>query len=260
MEVKTNIEALLEQSKGTDIAILLRAKEQAKRLVNDDARHLPILKTASSMLEEAMEAQKSFTDVKTVLEYLRRECGRKVGQAKLYKDINSGRLKRDKGGNFTRRAVDNYATSLTPLTGLTARNVDKAEAISLRRQEASTRREEENARMLKRRREILEGKYLEKEQVLQTLAARAAALKQGLVAMLEAEAPEMVELVTGDQARAGLLAPWLEEKIDSYLSDYCAVDEFSVKLDLTGLADDPERGGDGELDDDDLEAKEHERE
>ena len=83
----TQLDALLEQSERTDIPLLLKAKEDAKKKVKDDPSpaNLAALSRSKKMLDEAMSNQtddKTLPNVKAVLEYLHK-AGRKIGQAKL---------------------------------------------------------------------------------------------------------------------------------------------------------------------------------
>ena len=70
-----NLDSLLERSSGTDVPLLLKAKEDAKRRVKDDpsATNLVALNRATQMLRDAMSTQngnQSFSGVKDVLAYL----------------------------------------------------------------------------------------------------------------------------------------------------------------------------------------------
>ena len=86
------IEAMLEQSKGTDILVLLKAKEAAKKAVKDDPSNanLAALQRANRMLEDAQmgttEKRETLKTATDVLEHLLKN-GRKINKSKLYQDI-----------------------------------------------------------------------------------------------------------------------------------------------------------------------------
>ena len=183
-----------------------------------------------------MTTATNFPDRKTAHAYLTGECGRKLSPAKFYADVKKGSVLQDRAGGFTRRTLDNYATTLARVSGLPAKDQDRAAKASLRKQEASARREEEHAMMLRRKREILEGKYLSKSLVYQILAARAAMLQEGLVSMVEVDAPLFVEAVQGEPTLAGELSRLFEERLQNLLSDYAATAEFVVEIDMSDLA------------------------
>ena len=55
-DTEQNLDSLLERSSGTDVPLLLKAKEDAKRRVKDDpsATNLAALSRATQMLRDAM--------------------------------------------------------------------------------------------------------------------------------------------------------------------------------------------------------------
>jgi hypothetical protein len=118
----SGLDAMLERSSSTDIPLLLKAKEEAKRIVKDDptAANLAALDRATKMLRDAMSqsGDGKFPDVKSVLAYLLAE-GRKVSQSQVYKDVKRGFLRREKDLGFTRRNVDMYASTLCASSGWT---------------------------------------------------------------------------------------------------------------------------------------------
>ena len=239
------MEALLAKSAGTDIPVLLQAKEIAKGLVKKDpsSANLSALQRATTMLENAMnnsEGPGIFKNVGEVLTYLQ-ESGRQIEKSKLYGDIRQGKIKKiDK--KFKRRDVDRYAASL-PLSTTPDGRVKDVEDRQRRKDEADIRIKESTAKREEIKTAALEGKYVLREQVDQELAARAMALHSGLKSQFEAIALDLVTKVGGDPKKSRALVAALEEVLDGVCNEFARVIEFEV---IIGDDDDePESDGAG---------------
>ena len=223
-DVEQNLESLLERSSGTDVPLLLKAKEDAKRRVKEDpsSANLVALDRATQMLRDAMSNQDggNFGSVKDVLAYLE-DQGRKISQSQLYKDIRLGFLRRQKDGGFSRRDVDQYASTL------------KLVAMSdLARQEL----EEKVAKTREQRlaisfdRKVKEGKYLLREDVALELASRASALDVSLRSVFRLYAPDYIRMVGGDVAKAEELATEFDKNLDAALTEYSRPMDFALTV------------------------------
>ena len=137
---------------------------------------------------------------------------------------------------------------------------DRAARAAIRKAEASARREEEHYKTLARKRQILEGKYLAKAEVLAVFAGRAALLEQGLKSMMRSDAALMVEAVQGNPDCTAALYAIFERSLHGVLAEYVKVDGFELRFtqealaeleELTGdSAPQPEGNGYGDNDDD----------
>lgn len=226
------MESLLARSAGTDIPVLLQAKEMAKRLVKDDpsSANLAALQRATTMLENAMsnnETSEIFKNAGEVLRYLQ-EAGRKIEKSKLYEDIRAGLLRKDKK-QFKKRDVDRYAASL-PLASTPDGRARDAEDRMRRKDEAEIRIKEATAKREEMKTAVMEGRYVLREQVDQELAARAMALHSGLKSKFEALALNMVSKVGGDPKKSRALVAAMEELLDAACGEYARALEFEVIL------------------------------
>ena len=226
------MESLLAKSAGTDIPVLLQAKEMAKRLVKEDpsSANLSALQRATTMLENAMsnnETPDIFKNTGEVLAYLQ-ESGRKIEKSKLYDDIKAGLLKKS-NKQFKKRDVDRYAASL-PLTSTPDGRTRDAEDRQRRKDEAEIRIKEATAKREEMKTAVMEGQYVLREQVDQELAARAMALHSGLKSQFEAAALELVTRVGGDPKKSRALVATLEEVLDAACNEYARTIEFEVIL------------------------------
>lgn len=125
------LRSLVEVSRKNDIPALLNAKNRAQQDVYSDPskENLAVLERATAMLEKAMDAGQNCKNWKEALTYLQEDCGRKIGQTKLFADIKAGRLRKQPDGTFKRRDLDRYAASLP-----TAGTPDKLATDAARRQ------------------------------------------------------------------------------------------------------------------------------
>ncbi|MFI3270779.1 MAG: hypothetical protein R3Y11_01575 [Pseudomonadota bacterium] len=235
---KTNraamIDAMLEQSQGTDIPVLLKAKEAAKKAVSEDASNvnLAALQRATKMLEGAQRmtqnTETTLKDVQDVLLYLK-EQGRKIGQAKLYKDINRGLLRRDQSLGFKKNDVDKYATTL-PMSETPAHVNRKVMSLQTRKDAADVRIKEAEARRKELLADTAEGKLIPRDLVDQELAARAVTFNAALKTQFEAQSLECIQSVGGDQQLAHHFLRLVESIIDDCSNRYAQPLEIEVQL------------------------------
>ncbi|MGE4293459.1 MAG: hypothetical protein AB7E32_14770 [Desulfovibrio sp.] len=225
------LESLLERSSGTDVPVLLRAKEEAKRLVKADpsAANLSALDRASRMLKEAMGNQNNnqFTDIKSVLAYLQET--RQIKQAKLYKDVRAGFLRRQKDGTFRRSDVDRYAASLKAVA-LPERQTDDLSALAKLEQEERVLNLQEKRKSVVFDREVKQGRYVLRDEIALELAGRAMALSVGLRSALQVAAPELIQAAGGDKNRADDLMREIEKHLDEALNEFSRPINFTVSI------------------------------
>ncbi len=244
------IEELLQRSKGTDIPVLLQAKELAKQEVRRKASdsNLAALQRATAMLERAENAMESdkqeakiFKNVGAVLRYLQEEKGRQIEKSKLYADIKKGLLRKE-DKVYRQIDVDRYAGGL-PLTTTPDGRANDAEERMRRKDEAEIRIKEAQAVREEKKNLVIDGQYISKEQVYQEFAARAVALNAGLKSEFRAGALDMILAVGGDQQKTELLVREAEKLIDAACNEYAR--ELQFEVDLHAL-DDGEDGEDSE--------------
>ncbi|MDR0477676.1 MAG: hypothetical protein LBH14_07060 [Desulfobulbaceae bacterium] len=240
-EQRAALEHLLEKSRGTDIPVLLQAKETAKRFVREDpsSANVAALSRVTAMLEKAEKAMNETESpevLKTtgaVLRYLQEEAGRQIQKTKLYDDIKRGLLRKENRA-FRRVDVERYAASLPKSTTPDGR-VAAAEERLRRAEEADIRIKEARAVREEKKNAILDGQYVPRADVDQELAARAVTLNTGIKSMVEAQALDIVVKVGGEAKQAMTLVRELETLIDAACSEYARRLEFEVTL--TGIDD-----------------------
>ncbi len=230
------MEDLVAKSASTDVQVLLTAKENAKRAALDDPSptNLTALDRASKMLEGAMQATKTLKSLKEVLAYIQ-ENGRKLGQTKLYEDKNAGRLKQQKDGTFKLRDVERYMQSL-PTSGTSDAVAEKAADRRKRKEEEEIRRIKAAADKDEFALAVQKGKFIAKDQVHLTLAARAVTLSTGIRTAFEAHGLEIVSLVDGNPKKMNAFFERVNRLLDEAFNEYSKEMDYEVvfTIDIEG--------------------------
>lgn len=229
----TQLDALLEQSERTDIPLLLKAKEDAKKKVKDDPSpaNLAALSRSKKMLDEAMSNQggnKTFPKVESVLEYLQ-AAGRKISQSQLYKDIKRGYLRRQPDRSFKQRDVDNYAATLA-IISMPEAKTDGVIDVAEKKLEEEYLKTREQRISIAFDRQIKAGKYIKREEVALELASRAAALALNLRSVFRLNVADYIRMVGGDISKAEQLAQEFETNLDTALTEYSKPMEFRTEF------------------------------
>ena len=223
------LRSLVEVSRKNDIPALLNAKNRAQQDVYSDPskENLAVLERATAMLEKAMDAGQNCKNWKEALTYLQEDCGRKIGQTKLFADIKAGRLRKQPDGSFKRRDLDRYAASLP-----TAGTPDKLATDAARRQQEKEEQEIRRIRAAADKEEFIlkvkQGQYISRDDVYQELAARAVALSASLKTALEARSLDVIALVEGNPKKSGPFVEHIEQVIDEAMNEYAKPIEIEV--------------------------------
>lgn len=169
----------------------------------------------------------NFKKVADILAYLKAQ-GRKISQPQLYKDIRLGYLNRQKDASFKKNDVERYAQTLKALA---LPEKEATELSDLARQES----EERLAKMREQRlsiafdRNVKQGKYIKREDVLLELASRAAVLSVGLRSVFRLYAPDLITLVGGNTNNVESMIEQFEKNLDAALHEYSRPVEFKVE-------------------------------
>lgn len=164
---------------------------------------------------EADPKSRTFSTLLEVLDYLQGE-GWKISKSTLYD--NQHKINKAKDGTYTKKAVDEYARlCLVKLDGST----DEGKGAAEKKEEIEAKIAEERLKKLQRDNEIEQGRWVRRSEVESMLAARAAALMNGVgPEFIHREAAGIIELVEGDIEKApDLIEHWLkvvEELFDRY--------------------------------------------
>lgn len=243
------IEELIEKSKGSDIQVLLAAKEKAKMAAsqNPTAANISALDKATRMLNAAMDMQDEksrgrLATYKDVLAYVE-DAGRKLAKTKLYDDVRAGRLRKMPDGTFRKKDVDKYILKL-PTMGTPDGLAEKVADRQRRKEEADIRRAEAAAKREEFDLAVKTGRYILREDVYHELAVRAVTLREGLKVTMLAHAPKIIGMVGGDASKADDMMAFYERMIDELMGQYAR--PIIIEAVFDGLENEHECAGDEE--------------
>lgn len=224
-----------------DISILIKAKEEAEKKVQQDPcrKNLAALKLADEMLQlrtgQPEEAPR-FKNRIEVADYLQQQ-GYKVKKSKVYNDVKAGILRVNTDGTVTMSQVDKYINH--PKSGLMRLKQDDGgglmpspEIEDLQRQklQAEITKIEESAKKLAFEREKAEGKHISREFLDMELASRAAVFEAGVKHVVTRKSVEWIRLVNGSMGMADELIEKINIDIDELLNEMASTDRFSVEF------------------------------
>jgi len=216
-----DIMAMAKRSADSDLAFLLKAKEEAKARLKSDSspENINAFNKAKAALETEMAKRSdAAAPVETLGSILKVEsyltsAGWKVKKSKLYQDKKKGLLKMQPDGTVLKSDADTYAAAyLAPADA--APDKDDDGTLELKRDlikaelEVKQQLAERNRLRLERER----GEVVPRDEVDKILVATASVLRSGLRQWIYVKMGELVELVGGDPAK-------IEPAIHFFLND-----------------------------------------
>lgn len=245
-EQKSEIDLFIDKSKGTDKALLLTAKEELKRKVKDDPSpsNLAALERVSKMLENAVMEARNFPTWNEALIYLKDEMGRKVEKSKLFRDIKTGRLKKQADGSFKLSDLNRYAASLD-LKVVPERKADKTIELAEIKMKEEIRRTKALADKEEFALQIKQGHFIPKDRLYLELAARALALSSALKTTIESSSLDLIHLIEGKPQKSNDFTQEMHKVIDDAMGEYAKEIELDVTFETEFQEDD-------DLQDDDI--------
>lgn len=231
--------ALAKRSAETDLAFLLRAKEEAKARMKADPsqENINAFNKGKAAVEAEMARKKTNPtgDSPPVVAQTRiaavgwlKEHGFKVAKSKFYRDAATGKIGTLPGGGFSEEILRAYGqTYATPL----AREEDKKTgAVTVRRLDADARLKEAHARRVELKLEIEAGKFLPREEHETDLAARAVFFAQQVENFCYLAAPKIILALGADDSKTHELLALLQAETATWLDAYARDRVFHVEI------------------------------
>ncbi|WP_243546399.1 hypothetical protein [Pseudodesulfovibrio tunisiensis] len=233
------LQQLVEQSASTDMAFLLKAKEDAKaRMKADPSKaNIAAFNKAAEALDRLVRngrdaagrtgSGRTFDSVEAVRRFLS-ESGFAAARTTVSRHHGKGLFGRNSDGVFEETAVLAYAEAHLKLSGSGKKVSEEDKERSRRKSEAEIALLEEKhlREQLKRRRE--QGRLVERNELELYVAARAGVLESMIKSEFQKRILEYVELVGGRPGRAKDLLQELNHTLDAALNEYARTDSFEV--------------------------------
>lgn len=201
-------------------------KEPTSATLRDWQKAEAALEEFAAEIEEAKAEKPSFKNKLAVARYIKSQ-GIKIGQRKLYKDAESGKLRVQADGSVLLSDVDLYIRAYGTPRQKAGGKLDIDE-LQKKRLELENKKLFEQILKMEFEKEIASGKYVLKSNFEMEIATRAAIFDTSLRQLISAKTYEWIMISKGDAGMAKELAAIINAEIDRLLNDYAATDKFHV--------------------------------
>lgn len=172
----------------------------------------------------------SFKSKAAVFRFLEEQGKWTVSRSQFYDHCSDRLLRPEKDGNYALEAVEKYA-KLNLKDAATGRKSSEyldqihEEKMAIELSQAKVKLEKDQHEL-----DTKKGKYVSRDEFELAIVSRAVAFMAHLNHAIQANAPDFIELVNGDQLRAAELVHALSKVIEQRMSDFAADAEFDVIL------------------------------
>ncbi len=230
--------ALARKSADSDLAFLLKAKEEAKSRLRTDPspENINAFNKAKAAMETEMARQQNTESPAEVLgnilkvETYLAASGWKVKKSKLYKDKRAGLLKVQPDGAVLRADADAYAVLARLRPADAAPDAPDQKSLELRRQleeaELEAKRQLVERNKLRLAREL--GEVVPREEVDRILVAAVSVLRSGMRQWIYGRMAELVELVRGDPSRVEPAIHMFLDESNAFFNGFARARNFDV--------------------------------
>ena len=226
--------ALAEKSSANDLAFLIRAKEDTKRLMKQNPTRDNITafnRAKAAVADEVARLQGGGSAVKVLktqldaVEFLTNQ-GFKVSKSKFGRDVNDGKVATTVEGFFEDGALLAYASlHLTPLAKAENRALTDANVNRLAADADLKRLTAERARL---KLEKEQGLLMPRAQYEEDLAARAMFFKSEVDSFGFRKAGEIIALVNGDESKLPDLLKWWAAQTADWMDAWASDRQFAA--------------------------------
>lgn len=165
-----------------------------------------------------------------VLIYLQ-DTGWAVKKQTFYNHCSDGKLKKNRKGFFTKRAVKKYAETWLVHNGLGTTVSESEDNLAKEKLRKEIKRIETSEHHERFKLDVAKGKYVKRSTLEVELSSRLVVLDHGLEYMFKVNIAEMVALVGGDVDKSPLLLDMLLKKKDEQLTHFANMEDFTVAFD-----------------------------
>lgn len=173
---------------------------------------------------------KETANLSELLRYLASR-GFPVNRRTAYNHLKSCKLRKSSKGTFTPKLVSDYMTNyLNPEPDFPEGSGDDSHSMAGRKLKAETEKLEAQSKRATYELDILQGRYINREDVELEMAGRAVVLEAGFDHMVYTRSAEFIEVVNGDPSTVDKLIALLMEAKCKWFNQYAAADTFMVTI------------------------------
>ena len=227
-----NIDEIIAQIGDRHLRVLTSALAKSQQRVVDEpsAANIKALREAKSALDEMRGAGEDAPVVYgNRVEALRalQADGYKIKKSKFYADCKVGLCQLGADGSVTENELNRYVRRVG-LQRLSEKSADPATNMLARKNEKEVERLEEQISKLRREREIIEGRYLERDVVEMELAGKCAVLEAGLRHLFHTRMVDWIEAAAAHGLPAALDAA--QQDLNAQFNEFASLDDFEVLI------------------------------
>ena len=240
--MRSEVLDLARQSAASDLPFLLKAKEQAKARLRDDAtpEHIAAFRRAKAAVEEEIRRLQQGGETVSMLRKTQKECveflsnaGFKVSTSQFNRDVLAGKVARAADG-FEEGSLLAYAAAhLKPLARQENRELTD---VTVSRLSADAENKKVNAERNRLKLEREKGLLMPRSEFEENMAARALFFRNEIENFGLRKAGEIIELVRGDPALQDAFLSWWREETEDWM------DAWSGDMQFGGVDDGDDAG------------------
>lgn len=226
--------ALAEKSAETDLAFLLKAKEEAKKRMKDNPSPENI--SAFSKARDGVDAETTRLSsasggrvYKTQLDavsYLK-DAGYKVSKSQFNRDVKARKMPTNADGHFEESALLGYAAACLTPTGQAANSA--LSSATTEKLTAAAEKDKWQAARQKLKYEKEQGLLMPRSEHERDLAARALFFKREVEGFMHLHGGAIIHLTGGDEAKLPDLIHYWEKETADWLNTWSAEREFIIE-------------------------------
>ncbi len=153
-----------------------------------------------------------------------------VSRSQFYEHCKDRMLRPDKEGNFSKQAVDKYAKKHLREESTGRKVTEKLDRLHEEKMELEVSQARVKLARDQHDLDTRQGKYVSRADFELAIVSRAVAFMAHLNHAIQANTPDWIELVNGDQQRAAELVHAVAEVVGQRMGDFAADAEFDVIL------------------------------
>ncbi len=174
----------------------------------------------------------TFKSKAAIFRYLDEQGEWTVSRSQFYAHCKERLLRPDKEGNFSLQAVEKYAKKNLREAATGRKVTEKLDRLHEEKMEIELDQAKVKLEKDQHDLDTRKGKYVSRADFELAIVSRAVAFMAHLNHAIQANTPDWIELVNGDQQRAAELVHAVSEVVEQRMGDFAADAEFDVILEV----------------------------
>ena len=227
-----NNQQIVELAKQVKLKTLSNLIKKAKAEESLSPADLKVLTELQAEFSEKSEPEPTYENRAEALKELKSQ-GYKIGKSKFYKDCSDGICKIEPDGQITESSLKRYTKH--PRANLKRLDKITEEETGKEKTKAEIEKLHEQIAKLRLEREVMEAKYISREDFELEVASRCVAFKTGIEYMIESQSADWILSVFGqyDSERTRLLREAVLGGFEEQFNQFARMDRFEIEFQKT---------------------------